>query len=274
MRRQTLEDRRKARQLQQEKTSLKRDPKAMPNLRDGSGGGGWAFYDGSLLSTGEQKLAPIKVDGRDCQRRAVSLTPRGLDEEDFLDDLFRLGLGRKRKNAPKTPSPPPPHRATAYIPLSEHYRTWLPPSWATNPTTSNRRYENYNMPPRHDAPLPKRAEHHIETRHDHRQTPLQSQEYQLPPAASYWYHSPGNAQDQPAEREREMQKEKEKERRRAAFPPPPLPASSRQRYEYWAAPHAPPNPARSRNDLVIPPFNPMKAGREMPPPPTLSRGKI
>ncbi len=259
----TAENRHKLSQLQQERTALKRDRMTLPNLRDGRGGGGWAFYDKHLLSTGEQRRAPINVAGQERQRRSVSLAVRGATLEDAEKDLVLLGL-RKAKKQTRSPSPPPPHRPTAHLPPQpvEHHRTPLPPPWPTS-VSNSKRYDMYRPPSRHEVPASNRNDKYAEDRLDHRKVYAPPPEAYHPTPASYEYYPHALVQDQHRERDRmEREKQRERERRKAAIPVPP---PSRQKYDYWAAP--PSLPAKGRNDLVIPPYNPMGTGRDMAPPP-------
>lgn len=315
-----------------EKTALSRDLQVMPQLRDGRGGGGWAFYDGPLVSTGEQKLSLVSLDGKDRQRPEVSLTVRGLNRNDVDKDLIRLGL-RKSKHASRS-SPPGPSRAThtfgspAAILLADRPRG---PAWPViaSPTCFGNevphRYDKYFAPLPPDQSVPKQHVYkesstlkrdlkHVEAappEHRHHQRPPSSYLPEYPhvgpligPTGSnkdgYKRGSsikayipsgqPATAQrkltsDKPGRTQQEV-KARDLARRLAPTPyiramntfaplrdtpiPSPLSPSSNGQYDAW--PLSAPTP-KERNDLVIPPYNPVRTAGEMPPPPPPSRSK-
>ncbi|KIR41132.1 hypothetical protein I313_03084 [Cryptococcus deuterogattii Ram5] len=141
----THANRQKMARLTAERIALRRNPDALPNLRAGRGGGGWAIADKHLLSAGEQALEPIEVDGQVKQRRAIARGIQSLSQSDIQSDLLKMGL--QRPPAPRSPSPPPrrpspvypmynngrsqsnkrPSQASAWQQPKEHYQQPPPP---------------------------------------------------------------------------------------------------------------------------------------------------
>lgn len=108
----THANRQKMARLTAERIALRRNPDALPNLRAGRGGGGWAIADKHLLSTGEQTLEPIEIDGQIRQRRAIARDIQSLSQTDIQSDLLKMGL--QRPSAPRSPSPPPRRPSPVY----------------------------------------------------------------------------------------------------------------------------------------------------------------
>ncbi|OWZ34156.1 hypothetical protein C356_05286 [Cryptococcus neoformans c45] len=146
----THANRQKMARLTAERIALRRNPDALPNLRAGRGGGGWAIADKHLLSTGEQTLEPIEVDGKVRQRRAITRDIQSLSQTDIQSDLLKMGL--QRSSAPRSPSPPPRRPSPVY------------PMYNNGRSQSNKRppqasawqqpKEHHQQPPPPPPPLP------------------------------------------------------------------------------------------------------------------------
>lgn len=74
----THANRQKMARLTAERIALRRNPDALPNLRAGRGGGGWAIADKHLLSAGEQALEKLtaKSDSDELLPEVSSLSVR------------------------------------------------------------------------------------------------------------------------------------------------------------------------------------------------------
>ena len=277
----SIEKRRKLSQLSHERVVLKRIPNTLPNLRDGRGGGGWPFHNSSLLSTGNETLAPISFDGCDRQRRQVSLAVRGLSAVDAQQDLIRLGV-RKTRKAYRSSSPERLPHLMSHIPspLVEQHRTLLPPPWPTS-TRGSKGFESYIQPTRHNHPTVKQHEDHRDSLYDPHKTQFRAPpaEYHPPPKSKYWTPRPIDVEALQRGREKETSRqtfnqnewekelERGKERIRVPLPVPPLPLPSRNNHWTSSSLSSFQASGKTRNDLVIPPYKPVKAMLEMPPPP-------
>ncbi|WVN87271.1 uncharacterized protein L203_102448 [Cryptococcus depauperatus CBS 7841] len=113
----THDNRQKNARIHAERTALRRDPNTLPNLRAGRGGGGWTIFDKYLLSTGEQHLISVEIQGQVRQRRDISREIRPLSEADAMTDLQKMGLIQPPAQD-QVQSPSPPHRSSS---IHSHY---------------------------------------------------------------------------------------------------------------------------------------------------------
>ena len=275
----SIEKRRKLSQLSHERVSLKRIPDTLPNLRDGRGGGGWPFHNSSLLSTGNETLVPISVDGCDRQRRQVSLAVRGVSAIDAQQDLIRLGV-RTTRTAYRSSSPERLPHLMSHMPspLVTQHRALLPQPWPTS-TRSSKGFDSYIQSTRHNHPTTKQqwgGEIHRDSSYDPYKTQVYvpAAEYHVPTKSKLWTPSTMDVEALQRGREKETsrqmsnQKEWEKElergteRIRAFLPAPPSPSLLRN--THWTSSSQ--ASMKTRNDLVIPPYKPVKAMLDMPPP--------
>ncbi|ODO07812.1 hypothetical protein I350_03391 [Cryptococcus amylolentus CBS 6273] len=129
-----------------ERVALRRNPDALPNLRAGRGGGGWALANKHLLSKDEQPLVSFEADGQTRQRRSVPKDITVLSHADARSDLVKMGV-QTRSSAHRSPSPPS-RRHTSEYPV-HHGRSAPakrpPPQAQTAPWPQHR--DRYQPPP-------------------------------------------------------------------------------------------------------------------------------
>ena len=267
--------------LHQERTALKYIPNTMPSLRDGRGGGGWPFYAGHLLSTGDEKTTSLILKGIDRQRRSISLAPSGLSAIEAETDLMKM-KAKRAKTSKASMSPQPQTLAnnaiTPNLPIGDHLRV-------STTKSSERHSKRFDVTPSHNLNAPQlamplvslkssapRPDHTIATRPQlpqHPEPPPPSSYHTHPYSGSDWWGNSFQPQRWPSEKKGFYQPNSETERMRLKsearyFPSRPPPPPSPQRIDRWGRMIAP--VTTSRSDLIIPPYNPIRSTSQMPPP--------
>ncbi|WVQ79862.1 hypothetical protein IAT38_001962 [Cryptococcus sp. DSM 104549] len=210
-------NRQKMARLAAERTVLKRNPSHLPTLREGRGGGGWTRSEKDLLSTGQQSLVPVEVDGEVRQRRDIPRQIMPLNNSDIKSDLLKMGAVKPPPPPPRSPSPPP--RRTS-ISNNVYY-----PSGSAHSMGSGYRTSKQAVRPQWQPPAPK--PHYSQPPPT---LPLPSRSHWDRPSASSMYHPP----PPPAYDSRTVHDYDRRER----LPPPPqmqLPRVDGGRYGgYWS----------------------------------------